>query len=68
MIIGNDVWIGYGVVIMLGLIIKDGVIIVVGVVVIKDVDYCEIVVGILVKVVFRCFDSDVNIVEYLFKI
>lgn len=52
-IIGNDVWIGGGVIVLLGVIIGDGVVVGVGVVVMKDVEFMVVVVGNFVKVVCR---------------
>lgn len=48
-VIGNDVWIGYEVVIMVGVYIGDGVIVGIRVVVMKDVLFYIIVGGIFVK-------------------
>lgn len=61
MIIGNDVWIGYKVIIMFGVNVGDGVIIVIGVVVIKDVVFYSIVGGNLVKELKKCFfDEEIS--------
>lgn len=55
--IGNDVWIGYGAVIMRGLEIGDGAIIAAGAVVTKDVEPYSIVGGVPSKVIKKRYDD-----------
>lgn len=47
-VIGDDVWIGVGVVIMFGVIIVRGIVIGVNVVVIKDMEEYVVMVGVFV--------------------
>lgn len=58
-IIGNDVWIGYGAVIMAGVHIGDGAIIAACAVVTKDVPPYTIVGGIPAKEIRKRFDADI---------
>lgn len=55
-IIGYDVWIGYGVIVLFGVKIGNGVVLVVGVVVSKDVVFYIVVGGVLVKFIWKCFE------------
>lgn len=55
--IGNDVWIGYGAVIMRGVCIGDGAVIAAGAVVTKDVEPYTIVGGVPAKVIKKRFDE-----------
>lgn len=60
-VIGNDVWIGYGAIIMAGITIGDGAIIGTGAVVTKDVAPYTIVGGVPAKVIRKRFDDeDIN--------
>lgn len=49
-VIGNNVWLGYGVIILGGVTIGDGAIIQAGSVVVKDIPYCGIAGGMPAKV------------------
>lgn len=49
--IGNNVWIGYGAIIMGGIAIKDGAVVAAGAVVTRDVDENTIVGGVPAKVI-----------------
>lgn len=62
--IGNDVWIGYGVIILPGVSIGDGVVIGTGTVVAKDVPPYSIVIGNPAKVIKKRF-SDKEIKKLL---
>lgn len=57
-IIGNDVWIGYGAIIMNGVTIGDGAIIGAGAIVTKDVEPYSIVVGVPAKRIRYRFDEN----------
>lgn len=59
-IIGNDVWIGYGVVILAGITIGDGAVIAAGAVVVKDVEPYTVAAGNPAKVTGRRFDPYVT--------
>lgn len=62
--IGNDVWIGYGAIILGGVTIGDGSIIAAGSVVVKDVEPCTIVGGNPAKFIKNRFSKD-EMVEHL---
>ena len=57
-IVGNDVWIGYGAIILAGITIGDGAIIGAGSLVSKDVPPCSIVGGVPAKVLKYRFDDE----------
>jgi len=57
-IIGNDVWVGYGVIIMSGVNIGDGAIIAAGSVVVKNVEPYTIYAGVPAKKIKNRFDSE----------
>lgn len=59
-IIGNDVWIGYGAIILAGVSIGDGSIIAAGSVVTKDVSPCTIVGGNPARALKRRFEKDID--------
>ena len=44
-VVGNDVWIGHGAIVVAGVTIGDGAIVAAGAVVVKDVDPCTVVGG-----------------------
>ena len=57
-VIGNDVWIGYGAIVMSGVTVRDGCIVAAGSVVTKDTDpYC-IYAGVPAKKIKKRFNSD----------
>lgn len=56
-IIGNDVWIGYGAKIMAGIKIGDGAIVAAGAIVTKDVEPYSIVGGIPAKIISKRFQD-----------
>ncbi|MBQ8184028.1 MAG: CatB-related O-acetyltransferase [Clostridia bacterium] len=58
-IIGNDVWVGFGATILAGVKIGDGAVIAAGAVVTKDVEPYAIVGGVPAKVIRHRFDKDV---------
>ena len=64
--IGNDVWIGYGAIIMRGIEIGDGAIIAAGAVVTKDVEPYSIVGGVPAKVIKKRYDD--KIISKLIKL
>ena len=57
--IGNDVWIGYGAIIMSGVHINQGAVIAAGAVVTKDIPAYAIVGGVPAKVIKYRFDSEI---------
>lgn len=59
-IVGNDVWIGHGAIIMGGVKIGDGSIIAAGSVVTKDIPPMHIVGGNPAKILKRRFESDIE--------
>lgn len=65
-IVGNDVWIGCGVIIRSGVRIGDGAVIGAGAVVVKDVEPYEVVAGVPARRIRYRYDHD--IVERLKKI
>jgi chloramphenicol O-acetyltransferase type B len=62
--IGNDVWIGYGAIIMGGVTIHDGAIIAAGSVVSKDVEPYSIYAGVPAKKIKERFDSDIELARH----
>jgi acetyltransferase-like isoleucine patch superfamily enzyme len=63
-IIGNDVWIGYGAIILSGVNIGDGAIVSAGAVVTKNVNQYEIVAGIPAKkIAMRFEEKDISLHE-----
>lgn len=62
--IGNDVWIGYGAIIMQGVTIHDGAIIAAGAVVTKDVEAYSIYGGTPAKKIRDRFDSPEALAEH----
>jgi acetyltransferase-like isoleucine patch superfamily enzyme len=64
-IIGNDVWIGHGSIILSGVIIGDGAIIAAGSVVTKDVECCSIFAGIPARKIKNRFNSAQEKVDHL---
>jgi acetyltransferase-like isoleucine patch superfamily enzyme len=66
-IIENDVWIGYGAIIMSGVKIGQGSIIAAGSVVTRDVDPYSIYGGVPAKKIKDRFDSHADLEEHLFK-
>lgn len=65
-IIGNDVWIGYGVIIKGGVSIGDGSIVAMGSVVVKDVPPYSIVGGNPAKIIkYRFSESEINSIQNL---
>ncbi len=57
-VIGNDVWIGQGVILLSGVTVGDGAIIATGAVVIKDVEPYSIVGGVPAKEIRKRFDDE----------
>ena len=66
--IGNDVWIGHGVIVLSGVKIGDGSIIAAGAIVTKDVPPCSIVAGNPAKVIKKRFPKDEEIQLHLHSI
>lgn len=64
-IIGNDVWIGYGAIILSGVSIGDGAIIAAGSVVVKDVEPCSIVGGNPARFIKNRFETEEEKVQHL---
>ncbi|MBS1606937.1 MAG: acyltransferase [Bacteroidetes bacterium] len=64
-IIGNDVWVGYGAIIMSGVHIRDGAIIAAGSVVTKDVEPYSIYAGCPAKKVKDRFDSEDDLIRHI---
>lgn len=58
-IIGNDVWIGHGVIVLPGVAVGDGAVLAAGVVVTKDVPPYTIVGGVPAKVIRARFAADI---------
>ena len=58
-IIGNDVWIGYGVIVLPGVAVGDGAVLAAGAVVTKDVPPYTIVGGVPAKVIRARFAADI---------
>lgn len=58
-IIGNDVWIGHGVIVLPGVTVGDGAVLAAGAVVTKDVPPYTIVGGVPVKVIRARFAADI---------
>ena len=65
-VIGNDVWVGYGAIILSGVTIGDGAVIGAGAVVASDVPPYAVVIGNPAKIVKHRFDS--SNIEYLLKL
>lgn len=66
-IIEDDVWVGYGTIIMSGIVIKKGSIIAAGSVVTKDVDPYSIYGGNPAKKIKNRFDTDEELFEHIKK-
>lgn len=64
--IGNDVWIGYGAIIMSGVTIGDGAVVGAGAIVTKDVPPYAVVAGAPAKIIRYRFDR--KIIEELLKV
>ena len=65
-VIGNDVWIGYGAIIMAGITIGDGAVIGAGAVVTKNVEPYSIVAGVPAKIIKYRFEE--NIIKELLEL
>ena len=63
-VIGNDVWIGHGAVVMAGVKIGDGAIVAAGSIVTKNVPPCAIVGGNPAKIIKFRFENKVDIVQH----
>lgn len=63
--VGNDVWIGYGAIIIAGVKIGNGAIIAAGSVVTKDVEPYSIYGGVPAKKIKERFESESNLKEHL---
>lgn len=63
-IIGDDVWVGYGVILLTGVSVGKGAIIAAGSVVTKDVSEYTIVAGVPAKVIGKRFPNDEIIVKH----
>lgn len=63
--VGNDVWIGHGVIIIAGVTIGDGAIVAAGSVVTKDVEPCTIVGGNPAKFIKRRFSTEEETKQHL---
>ncbi|MDM7998659.1 MAG: CatB-related O-acetyltransferase [Dehalococcoidia bacterium] len=59
-VISNDVWTGFGAIILSGVTIRDGAVVGAGVVVAKDVEPCAIVAGNPPRVVRKRFDDTIS--------
>lgn len=63
--IGNDVWIGYGAIIMSGIKISDGTIIAAGSIVTHDTEPYSIYAGVPAKKIKNRFDSDIDLENHI---
>jgi acetyltransferase-like isoleucine patch superfamily enzyme len=64
-VIGDDVWVGYGAIIMSGITINDGAIIAAGTVVTKDVEAYSIYAGCPAKKIKDRFDSEADKIRHI---
>lgn len=65
-VIGNDVWVGYGAIILSGVTIGDGAVVGAGAVVSRDVPAYAVVVGNPARIIKYRFDS--SLIEYLLRL
>ena len=63
--IGNDVWIGFGSIIVAGVKIGDGSIVGAGSVITHDIPPCSIAAGVPAKIIKNRFPSEQNVQEHL---
>ncbi len=64
-IVGNDVWIGHGAIILAGITIGDGAVVSAGSIVVKDVDPCTIVGGNPAHFIKNRFNTEQEKVKHL---
>lgn len=67
-VIGDDVWIGYGSIVMSGVIIGNGCIVAAGSVVTKDLDAYSIYAGVPAKKIRKRFENDLDELTHIRKI